>query len=91
MDLTPLIYDVLTWVWEWDNLTEVYQARFIDDVQLKNSTITNTPGVTHPILTKAYAKLGRNSIQLNNKNNEWFEIIQPWNASVKPLLVISNF
>ena len=91
MDLTPLIYDVLTWVWEWDNLTEVYQARFIDDVQLKNSTITNTPGVTHPILTKAYAKLGRNSIQLNNKSNEWFEIIQPWNASVKPLLVISNF
>ena len=91
MDLTPLIYDVLTWVWEWDNLTEVYQARFIDDVQLKNSTITNTPGVTHPILTKAYAKLGRNSIQLNNKSNEWFEIIQPWNTSVKPLLVISNF
>lgn len=91
MDLTPLIYDVLTWVWEWDNLTEVYQARFIDDVQLRNSTITNTPGVTHPILTKAYAKLGRNSIQLNNKDNEWFEIIQPWNASVKPLLVISNF
>ena len=91
MDLTPLIYDVLTWVWEWDNLTEVYQARFIDDVQLKNSTITNTPGVTHPILTKAYAKLGRNSIQLNNKSNEWFEIIQPWNTSVKPLLIISNF
>lgn len=91
MDLTPLIYDVLTWVWEWDNLTEVYQARFIDDVQLKNSTIKNTPGVTHPILTKAYEKLGRNSIQLNNQDNEWFEIIQPWNTSVKPLLVISNF
>ena len=54
LDLTPLIFDTLTWVWEWDNLTEIFQTRFIDDVQLRDAAITNTPGVTHPILTKAY-------------------------------------
>lgn len=91
LDLTPLIFDTLTWVWEWDNLTEIFQTRFIDDVQLRDATITNTPGVTHPILTKAYQKLGRNSLRLAESATEWYEIVQPWKSSVKPLLVISNY
>lgn len=92
MDLTPLIYDALTWVFEWDNLTEVYQGRFVDDVVLENSKIVNTPGVTHPILTNAYKKLGRNYIQLNNKNREWFEIVVPYSGSaVTQVLTISDF
>ena len=91
LDLTPLIFDTLTWVWEWDNLTEIFQTRFIDDVRLDDATITNTPGVTHPILTKAYQKLGRNSLRLAESATEWYEIVQPWKSSVKPLLVISNY
>jgi hypothetical protein len=91
LDVTPLIFDTLTWVWEWDNLTEIFQTRFIDDVQLRDATITNTPGVTHPILTKAYEKLGRNSLHLSEAANEWYEIVQPWKSSVKPLLVISGY
>lgn len=91
LDLTPLILDTVTWVWEWDNLTEIFQTRFIDDVQLGDATITNTPGVTHPILTKAYQKLGRNSIRLTESANEWYEVVQPWKPSVKPLLVVSGY
>ncbi len=91
LDLTPLIFDTLTWVWEWDNLTEIFQTRFIDDVQLREAKITNTPGVTHPILSKAYQKLGRSSLQLTESANEWYEIVQPWKPSVKPLLVISDY
>lgn len=91
LDLTPLIFDTLTWVWEWDNLTEIYQARFIDDVQLRNAVITNTQGVSHPILTKVFKKLGRNTIRLTESANEWYEVVQPWKSTVKPLLVVSDY
>ena len=92
MDLTPLIYDTLTWIWEWDNLTEVYQGRFVDDVQLTNSTIVHTPSITHPILTNAFKQLGRNYIQLNNTDNEWFEIVVPYSGSaVTKVLTIADY
>lgn len=93
MDLTPLIFHTLTYIWEWDNLTEVFQSRFVTDNLLKNAVITNNPGTSHPILAEAYKELGRNYIRLseNRSDGYWYEIIEPWNSSVKPLLVISDY
>lgn len=93
MDLTPLIFHTISYIWEWDNLTEVFQSRFITDNHLKNVVISNNPDVTHPILTEAYKKLGRNYIQIseNRSDGYWYEIMEPWNSNIKPLLVISDF
>lgn len=92
IDLSPMIYDVLTYIWEWDNLTEAFQAEFIDDVQLTDMTITQKAGSTHPILTDAYKLTGRNSIQLQESGVEWIESVQPWSTSkAQPILVYSNY
>lgn len=93
MDLTPLIFHTITYIWEWDNLTEVFQSRFVTDLVLNNAVIKNNPGVTHPILTEAYRELGRNYINIseNRGGGYWYEIIEPWNSNVKPLLVISDY
>ena len=72
MDLSPLIYDVDSWVMEWDNLTEVFNARFIDDIVLGNSTVSNTNTV-HPIPNYDYT-----SKPQTMKKNE-FGAAQPLN------------
>lgn len=92
MDLTPLIHYTKTWVFEWDNLTEVFQSRFVDDITLKNFTVKNN-ATTHTILTNTYKELGKNSIQLTNNrlNGDWIEMIVPWRNSVAPLLVYGTY
>ena len=92
MDLSPMIYDVLTYIWEWDNLTETLQSRFVDDVVLTDGVITNKAGSTHPILTNAYKKLGKNSIQLKESGAEWIESVTPWPTSnAQTILTYANF
>ncbi|MFJ7952291.1 hypothetical protein ACIQZG_12275 [Lysinibacillus sp. NPDC096418] len=91
MDLSPLIYDVDSWVMEWDNLTEVFSARFIDDVQLGNSTISNK-NTAHPITQNATKELGKNTLNLKKSDTEWVEIIKPWQGgNATPLLYFSNY
>lgn len=91
-DRTPLIYDTLTWIWEWDNLTEVFASRFIDDVQLTNFTVKNTSN-KHPILTNTYKELGKISLSFTNTRpaGDWVEVIEPWNKAISPLLTYTNY
>lgn len=91
MDLTPLVYYTKTWVYEWDNLTEIFQSRFVDDIVLNNYTVKNS-SVTHPILTNTYKELGKNSINLSNTGgSDWIEMIVPWKNAVSPLLVFGDY
>ena len=91
MDLSPLIYDVDSWVMEWDNLTEVFNARFIDDIQLGNSTISNK-NTAHPITQNATKELGKNTLNLKKSDTEWVEIIKPWQGgNATPILFFSNY
>ena len=66
MDLSPLIYDVDSWVMEWDNLTEVFNSRFIDDIVLGNSTISNINTV-HPIMQNTTKELGKSKLNLTKQ------------------------
>ncbi|WP_369435876.1 hypothetical protein [Lysinibacillus fusiformis] len=91
MDLSPLIYDVDSWVMEWDNLTEVFNARFIDDIVLGNSTVNNTNTV-HPIIQNATKELGKSKLNLTKSDQEWVEIIKPWqDSTATPILYFSNY
>lgn len=92
LDLTPLIYDTKTWIWEWDNLSEVYQSAFLNDIVLKNFTITTTT-TQHPILAAAYKELGKTKLEMKNirASGDWIEAIAPWDDAVKPLLVYSDY
>lgn len=91
MDLSPLIYDVDSWVMEWDNLTEVFNARFIDDVVLGNATVSNTNTV-HPIMQNATKELGKSKLNLTKTDQEWVEIIKPWQGgSATPILYFSDY
>lgn len=91
-DRTPLIYDTLTWIWEWDNLTEVFASRFIDDVQLTNFTVENTSN-KHPILTNTFKELGKTNLSFTNTRptGDWIEVIEPWNKAISPLLTYTNY
>ncbi|MGE7092719.1 S-layer homology domain-containing protein [Lysinibacillus sp. NPDC048646] len=91
IDLSPLIYDVDSWVMEWDNLTEVFNARFIDDIVLGNSTVSNINTV-HPIIQNATKELGKSKLNLTKSDQEWVEIIKPWQGSTAtPILYFSNY
>ncbi|KOS66637.1 hypothetical protein AEA09_18055 [Lysinibacillus contaminans] len=91
MDLSPLIYDVDSWVMEWDNLTEVFNARFIDDVMLANSTVSNK-NTAHPIIQNATKDLGKNTLKLQKSDSEWIEVIKPWQGgNATPILFFSNY
>ncbi|UDK95440.1 hypothetical protein EYB33_03810 [Lysinibacillus sphaericus] len=91
MDLSPLIYDVDSWVMEWDNLSEVFNARFIDDIVLGNATISNANSV-HPIIQNATKELGKSTLSLTKSDKEWVEIIKPWQGgSASPILYFSNY
>ncbi|MEG0258306.1 MAG: S-layer homology domain-containing protein, partial [Lysinibacillus sp.] len=80
-----------SWVMEWDNLTEVFNARFIDDIQLRNSTISNK-NTAHSIIQNTTKELGKNTLNLVKSDNEWVEIIKPWEgASATPILYFSNY
>ena len=91
-DRTPLIYDTLTWIWEWDNLSEVFASRFIDDVQLTNFTVKNA-ATTHPILANAYKELGKTTLSFTNTRStgDWVEVIEPWNKAIPPLLTYTGY
>lgn len=92
MDLSPLIYETLTYIWEWDNLTDAFQSTFRDDIALRNMHITNAKGSTHPILQNAYKRLGKNSILLKENGDEWIESIALWpTANAQPILTYSDF
>lgn len=91
MDLSPLIYDVDSWVMEWDNLTEVFNARFIDDIVLTNSTVSNK-NTQHPIIQNATKELGKNTLSLKKSDAEWVEVIKPWQGGkATPILFFSNY
>ncbi|MGE7672132.1 S-layer homology domain-containing protein [Lysinibacillus sp. NPDC094403] len=91
MDLSPLIYDVDSWVMEWDNLTEVFNSRFIDDIVLGNSTISNINTV-HPIIQNTTKELGKSKLTLTKTDREWVEIIKPWEGgSATPILYFSDY
>ena len=91
MDLSPLIYDVVSWVMEWDNLTEVFNARFIDDIVLTNSTVSNKT-TQHPIIQNATKELGKNTLSLKKSDAEWVEVIKPWQGgNATPILYFSNY
>lgn len=91
LDLTPIIYETKTWIWEWDNLSEVFQSAFINDVAIGNFTI-KTVG-SHPIVSNALKRLGKTSILLENRRlgkyqPTWIEVIQPYqnNSYAAPIL-----
>ncbi|MGA3602871.1 hypothetical protein [Lysinibacillus agricola] len=91
MDLSPLIYDVDSWVMEWDNLTEVFNSRFIDDIVLGNSTISNINTV-HPIIQNTTKELGKSKLTLTKTDRDWVEIIKPWQGgSATPILYFSDY
>lgn len=91
MDLSPLIYDVDSWVMEWDNLSEVFNSRFIDDIVLGNSTISNT-NTTHPIIENATKELGKSTLSLTKSDHEWVEVIKPWQGgAASPILYFTNY
>lgn len=77
MDLSPLIYDVDSWLMEWDNLTEVYNSRFIDDIVLGNSAISNINTV-HPIIQNTTKELGKSKLNLTKTDRDWVEVMKPW-------------
>ena len=94
LDLTPLIYHTGTWVYEWDNLSEVFQSKFVNDVQVNQYTISNVG--QHPIVKNTQSILGKNSINLIDTRRlgqgEWIEVIEPYpSAKVTPILAYSKF
>lgn len=91
MDLSPLIYDVDSWVMEWDNLTEVFNSRFIDDFVLGNSTISNINTV-HPIIQNTTKELGKSKLNLTKTDRDWVEVMKPWQGgSATPILYFSDY
>lgn len=90
LDLTPLIYHTKTWIWEWDNLSEVFQSGFVNDVVLKDYTINAASG--HSIIKNSENELGR-ELSLSNmrSSGEWIEVIEPYSGYVVPLLQYNNF
>lgn len=91
MDLSPLIYDVDSWVMEWDNLTEVFNSRFIDDIVLGNSTISNINTV-HPIIQNTTKELGKSKLNLTKTDRDWVEVMKPWQGgSATPILYFSDY
>lgn len=92
LDLTPLIYHTGTWVYEWDNMSEIFQSKFVNDVQVRNYTISSTG--QHPIIKNTQAQLGKSNIVLNDRRGigEWIEVIKPYpNAKVTPILQYSRY
>ncbi|CEA01977.1 Endoglucanase precursor [Metalysinibacillus saudimassiliensis] len=91
-DISPLIFHTDSWIFEWDNLTEVFQSRFIDDVVLGNATVT-AGNSTHPIVANAQAELGR-KLAMTDTSQNWVEIIKPWqnkNNNIQPVLFFSKY
>lgn len=92
MDITALIYDTKTWVWEWDNVSEVLQSGFVNDVVIGNYEMTNASN--HPIIQETLKAHGKTSLQIENNRMEkfhysgdWIEVIKPYpNSKVTPLL-----
>ncbi|MFT9819961.1 S-layer homology domain-containing protein [Lysinibacillus sp. NPDC056185] len=91
MDLSPLIYDVDSWVMEWDNLTEVFNSRFIDDIVIGNSAISNINTV-HPIIQNTTKELGKSKLNLTKTDRDWVEVMKPWQGgSATPILYFSDY
>lgn len=90
LDLTPLIYHTETWIWEWDNLSEVFQSGFVNDVVLHDYKI-GAAG-THAITRNAERELGR-KLELTNtrSSGDWIEVIEPYSGYVVPLLEYKSF
>lgn len=90
-DISPLIFHVDLWVMEWDNLTEVFGSRFIDDVVLRDSTVSNK-NIAHPIVNNAAAELGQSTFKMFKANDEWVEIMKPWKGgNATPILHFTDY
>jgi hypothetical protein len=91
LDFTPLIYDTKTWIWEWDNLTEVFQSGFVNDVLVENTTLTQAS--SHPIIQNTLKALGQSKLSIRNNRGggDWIEVLRPYKgAKVTPLLTYEN-
>ena len=92
LDLTPLIFKTQSWIWEWDNLSEVLSSGFVSDNSVKNLRIVPNPNMkTHPVIRNAEKTLGR-SLELYNDRaiGEWVEVLSPYSGYVAPLLQIDQ-
>lgn len=92
MDISALIYHTDTWIYEWDNLSEVFQAGFVNDVVLKNYQIASVG--QHPIIKNTLGKLGKKELNIkhNNPVGEWIEVIKQYpNMQITPLLEYTNY
>lgn len=90
LDLTPLIFKTESWIWEWDNLSEVLSSAFVSDNAVKDLRIV--PGTkTHPIIRNAEKTLGRSLNLYNDRSiGEWVEVLSPYSGYVAPLLKIDK-
>lgn len=90
MYLTPLVHKTESWIWEWDNLSEVLSSGFVSDNAVKNYRMV--PAVkTHPIIRNAENELGRPLEFYNNRaSGEWVEVLSPYSGYVVPLLQIGQ-
>ncbi|MBO8176050.1 MAG: S-layer homology domain-containing protein [Bacillus sp. (in: Bacteria)] len=93
LDLTPLIYDTKTWIWEWDNVSELFQSAFVNDVMVGNAKMTSTGN--HPIVKNTKKQIGTSEVVIqdmryNMYGPTWIEVINPYpNSYVTPLLQYS--
>lgn len=90
LDLTPLIFKTGSWIWEWDNLSEVLSSGFVSDNAVKNYRIK--PGSkTHPIIRNAENTVGRSLEFYNDRAiGEWVEVLSPYSGYVANLLQIDE-
>lgn len=92
MDISALIYHTETWIYEWDNLSEVFQAGFVNDVVLRDYEIASVG--QHPIVKNTLKRLGKSQINIKHHNpvGEWIEVIKPYpNMPITPLLEYTSY
>jgi len=88
-DLTPMIYKTESWIWQWDNLSEIFSSGFVSDNHVTNLKIGK--GKSHVITQNAERELGRPLSFVNTRSNgEWLELSSPYSNYVVPLLQIEQ-
>lgn len=89
LDLTPMIYKTESWIWQWDNLSEIFSAGFVSDNHVRNLEVRKAS--QHPIITNTEKELGRAISLVNTRSNgEWLELLAPYSGYVVPLLQIER-
>lgn len=90
LDLTPLVHKTESWIWEWDNLSEIVSSGFVSDNAVRNYKMVPA-NKTHPIIRNAEKELGRPLAFHNTRSGgEWVEVLSPYSGYVVPLLEIGQ-